>query len=64
MHPTRNSAALKLNLAGGRVMPGARRASHNKRESNLNVARFEKADAALSGRIEGRPNKRLKLTAR
>jgi hypothetical protein len=22
MHPTRNSAALKLNLSGGRVMPG------------------------------------------
>ena len=24
MHPTRNSAALKLNLLGGRVMPGVR----------------------------------------
>jgi hypothetical protein len=24
MHPTRNSAALKLNLSGGRVMPGVR----------------------------------------
>lgn len=25
MHPTRDSAALKLNLAGGRVMPGVRK---------------------------------------
>jgi hypothetical protein len=24
MHPTRNSAAFKLNLEGGRVMPGVR----------------------------------------
>jgi hypothetical protein len=24
MHPTRNSVALKLNLLGGRVMPGVR----------------------------------------
>jgi hypothetical protein len=24
IHPTRNSAALKLNVVGGRVMPGVR----------------------------------------